>query len=537
MVGIVFRGPIAGAASVSSSGASATKGTIVKVATINPAKLPTGKVPPASKSTLVIPYHSVPRTATKTASLPTAISLPLSSSQKGSLLHNFDALKSLDNQNINGFQLEPPDQGLCVGNGFAMEAINIVGAVYRPDGRILIGPFGLQAFFGETPGITGTFVSDPRCYFDPSTNTWFATILAETTQSFPPTTHVDLAVNPSGDPTTPWTIYRIDTTDLGAPGCPCLPDQPIFGIDQFNVYITTNEFPFFAAGFNGAQIYAISKSQLVSLSTTVNIVHFGKLTTAGFPTYHLEPAITNGPANAEYLMNSIGPFDNLDNRLGLWAITNQGAVTTGGIPTLSSTLLTSETYVTPSIAPNPNGNVLNPDDDGLLQLQYINGNLWTSLNTALFVSGDSASRDGAAWFEVHPELSSDGTTISGGKFVRQGYFALKGNYLLYSAIATSSDGTAVMVFTVTGPSTFPSAGYAVLRARASAFGPVQIAAPGSTTDNGFTCGGPLFPCCWGDYSAAVIDPNSSNIWLATEYIPPVGASGANWGTRLFEVQA
>jgi hypothetical protein len=80
---------------------------------------------------------------------------------------------------------------------------------------------------------------------------------------------IDLAVNTSGDPTTPWTPYQIDTTDIGGktgpnhPGCPCLGDQPTLGIDPSNVYITTNEFSLLRPEFNGAQVYAIAKSELV----------------------------------------------------------------------------------------------------------------------------------------------------------------------------------------------------------------------------------------------------------------------------------
>jgi hypothetical protein len=454
-------------------------------------------------------------------------------------LHNFDALKSLDNQNLLGFQVEPPDQGLCIGNGFVVEVVNMVGAVYHPDGTTVVGPFNLQNFFQEAPGINGALISDPRCYYDAVTHTWFATVLAVPPQPStfpppPPTTRVDIAINSSGDPTTPWTIYRLDTTDNGHPGCPCLPDYPIFGIDAFNIYISTTEFPLFSIGLNGAQVYAIDKLPLESHNGTVRFVQFSNLSTGGFPAFHLQPAITNGNANAEYLMNSV-PFDSLDNRLGLWALTNQQAVGKGGIPTLTTTTLTSEQYITPSPAPNPNGNNLGTDDTGLLSLQYSNGTLWAGLNTALFISGDPVSRDGAAWFAVRPSVSSTGG-VSGG-IVEQGYVASPGQYVIYPAIASSPDGNTVMVFTVTGRSTLPSAAYAVLSKGASSFGPVTIAAAGATTDNGFSCGGLVFACRWGDYSAAVVDPGSTNVWVATEYIPVIGSSLANWGTRIFEVGA
>ena len=73
------------------------------------------------------------------------------------------------------------------------------------------------------------------------------------------------------------------------------------------------------------------------------------------------------------------------------------------------------------------------------------------------------------------------------------------------------------------------------KAGGKAFGAIHIAASGVTADTGFTAVGG--PGRWGDYSAAVIDPNGSGIWLATEYIPGAGDLFANWGTRVFEVQA
>jgi hypothetical protein len=113
--------------------------------------------------------------------------------------------------------------------------------------------------------------------------------------------------------------------------------------------------------------------------------------------------------------------------------------------------------------------------------------------------------------------------------------ASTGNYLLYPAVAASPNGSAAMVFTLTGLNTFPSAAFTQLQAGGKAFGPIHIAASGVTADIGFTDVGA--PGRWGDYSAAVIDPNGSGTWLATEYIPGAGSANANWGTRVFEVQA
>ena len=110
------------------------------------------------------------------------------------------------------------------------------------------------------------FTTDPRCYYDAATNTWFATILFISADFT--TARLDIAVNTSGDPTEPWTHTR-STPPIGGrparhPGCPCFGDQPLLGIDQHNLYVTTNEFSILGPEFNGAQIYAIAKSDLVA---------------------------------------------------------------------------------------------------------------------------------------------------------------------------------------------------------------------------------------------------------------------------------
>ena len=144
------------------------------------------------------------------------------------LVKKFNGASSLDSAVTNfGAEFEPPDQGLCVGNGFVVEPVNSAFTIYHTNGSVVAGPFNVNVLFHE--GLT-EFTSDPRCYFDKSTNTWFATILFINSDNTIGRT--DLAVNTSGDPTSTWTIYRIDGTDLGGPGCPCFGDQPLLGIDQ-----------------------------------------------------------------------------------------------------------------------------------------------------------------------------------------------------------------------------------------------------------------------------------------------------------------
>jgi len=67
------------------------------------------------------------------------------------LLRSFDGINHRDQRtanNGNQFSLEPPDQGLCVGNGHVVEAVNSAFRVYNPDGSGQTGVVDLNTFFG-----------------------------------------------------------------------------------------------------------------------------------------------------------------------------------------------------------------------------------------------------------------------------------------------------------------------------------------------------------------------------------------------------
>jgi hypothetical protein len=214
-------------------------------------------------------------------------------------------------------------------------------------------------------------------------------------------------------------------------------------------------------------------------------------------------------------------------------MTNRQAVSQGGTPTLSSVVITSEPYgVPPAAVQKGSSSKLDSGDDRMQQVQYLNGNLWGELDTAVTIPNDNAERAGAAWFEVNPHLN--GEVIGGAAIEKQGYVTLKGNYLIYPAIQASPTGTAAMIMTLSGQSFYPSVVYTVLQQGQTTFGPLHVAALGT---------GSYYrkSTRWGDYSWAILDPNGSSFWMATEYIPPRSSQTTdgkqNWGTRVIEVSA
>jgi hypothetical protein len=443
-----------------------------------------------------------------------------------SLLHSFNGVSSLDSELTNYRQrFEPPDQGLCVGNGFVLEPVNSAYRIYHTNGSTIEGPFNVNDLFNEGGQ---EFTSDPRCHYDSRTNTWFAIVLFLKLDGS--ASHLDVAVNPSGDPTTLWTEYQFDTTHPGGRGCPCFGDQPRIGIDQSNLYVSSDEFSILGPEFNGAEIQVFSKSDLIA-GNPAHFALFRNLSIGGVKALSVQPAISTGFPAAEYFMNSLDPNNTFDNRIGVWAFTGRQLAQAGNVPTLSSTIITSEPYGFP-VAATQRGSFspINPDDDRMQQVQFIGGNIWGELDTAVTIAGDSVERDGGAWFTVHPTLSGDviGTPV----IKQQGYVEQAGAYVLYPALQADAAGRSAMVFTLTGDRIFPSAAYAVLGTGQSQFTAPAIAANGS---------GPYDPNAgrWGDYSWAVLNSASDDFWLATEYMPPVASQTTtrerNWGTRVLDV--
>ncbi len=409
---------------------------------------------------------------------------------RGSVTNAFDGLNDLTNDQLFG-ALTPPDQGLCVGPDHTLkgapdavwEVVNEVGQETTKAGAVLTGPLNLPTLFQDPNAF-----SDPRCLFDPSTQSFYFTQI-----SFPAagpnaleenTVNDVLVINSHGAAT-----YQFDSSLSGQ----CLAGDPIVGLD---------------------------------------------------------PAINTGTPTA-YLVNSVpfladGSNNPVGNTLGLWTLGNTASVTNGtGTPTLTSKVLPSEPYAFPVPAPSTgDGSVtmfngfpitseaaLNPDDSRLSGPVNVTPgpggsvNLWTALDAAVVPSTGTAVRDGAAWFEISTRSA---------KIINQGFVAASGNAsLLYPAMQASSDGKAAMVFTITSPTVNPSAAFTVIGKPA-----ITIVGAGAGPHTSFADAPPFNSPRWGDYSQAVTDPQTGDIYMATEYIPPAAEADGfdNWGTFGFGVK-
>jgi hypothetical protein len=455
-----------------------------------------------------------------------AAAAPRAATAPATALSNFNGTSSRDSEFTNyNLEFEPPDQGLCEANGFVLEPVNSAYRIFLTNGKSVRGPFNVNDLYN----VGGKeFTSDPRCWYDRATTTWFSTILFLNDTGTAGA--LLIAVRHAKDPLGLWNEYSIDTTATGGRGCPCFGDQPRIGIDQQNLYVTADQFSIQGPQFDGGELWVIDKAGLVAGNPTVKFAHFSGLKIAGQSTLAPQPAASTVKPHAEFMLSQLDFNNQGDNRIGVWAITNRAAVASGGVPTLSSVVIKSEQYANPPAPPQKGStSTLNSGDDRMQQTEFADNAVWGELGTAVQPAGDSAVRAGAAWFQVKPHLA--GGMVTSAHIVRQGYVAAKGQYLLYPALQPDAAGNAAVVFTESNATEFPSAAYATLKAGASDFGPPVVAAKGA---------GPYFKGStrWGDYSYAVPGPGDS-AWLATEYIPPKlsqTTDGAqNWGTRVVQV--
>jgi hypothetical protein len=499
------------------------------------------------------------------------------------LITSFDGMNHRDQRTANGgnqFSIEPPDQGMCAGNGFVLESLNDVLRVYDRSGNALVGVTDLNTFYGypaainRTTGISGQFVTDPSCYFDPDTQRWFNVVLTLEVNplngAFLGPNHLDIAVSRTSDPTGSWTIYRIPVQDDGTEGTPdhdcaggpCLGDFPHIGADRNGFYITTNEYPFFGDGFHAAQVYALSKPALASGAATVSVTQIDTIgAVGGNPGFTVWPATTpaGGYANdlggTEYFLSSMAGEEangnGTDNRLALWALSNTSSLNSASPAiNLRNTIVPVSTYSEPPKADQKPGDIplgecvndtttptpagpgcwrlllaaepahneveshLDASDTRMQQVVFANGKVWGALGTAVQVGGQTKA--GVAFYVVSPKISAGSL---GASLIKQGQFGMAGNNLTYPNVGVTASGRGVITFTLVGADHYPSAAFAGLDASAGA-GPVHVAQEGLGPSDGFSSykafvGNPP-RTRWGDYGATAVDGN--NIWIASEYI-------------------
>jgi hypothetical protein len=321
------------------------------------------------------------------------------------LLTTFDGLNHRNQRLANGgnqFSNEPPDQGLCVGNGYVLETVNTVLRVYDTSGNPLSGVVDLNSFYGYPPAITratrtfGPSVFDPSCYYDPDTRRFFHVV--ETLEVDPVSgdllglSHLDIAVSATDNPLGAWNLYSIPTQNdgtqgtpdrgcgIGGPGPsrppgPCFADYPHIGADAHGFFITSNEFELFGVFFLGANVYALPKRALAAGAPAAYVMLPTDGLAGGNPGFTVWPAVTPPDAKGkcswedddghghrggtEYFLSSDAVFfdSGQSDHIWLWSLTNTASLDRP-IPSLflNAVAVPTLSYAVPPLANQKAGN-------------------------------------------------------------------------------------------------------------------------------------------------------------------------------------
>ena len=506
------------------------------------------------------PHPAFPRLlgAVTPSAIPSIQSLPVIPSSA----FGFSGLTHLDQVQANSgnqVSLEPPNPSIAVANNIILEGVNNAIRVYTTTGTTLLPTLSSNELFGVAPsinnntGVFGVFPTDMRVYFDQDINRWFVLQRSQDNDSSGNplnSSHLYIAVSQTADPTGTYNIYVMDTTHATNPSCPCVPDYPQIGSDQYGFYISANEYNTSSQTFVSSIILAISKTALAAGAPAPAAYRFGLPLGTGYE-FSIQPATTppggshfiaNG--GAEYFVSSQA-FFNTDNHLGLWALTNTSSLqnTTASL-LLTQTVVGSLSYTYPGAiaqrpGPLPYGSSLTPPgplplidagmDSRVLSVSYAGGRLFATFATEVM---DETGREavGGAYVILSPTLRNG---ILAAAVLKQGYIVANNNHVLRPAVAVNAQGRGAIAFSLVGPDYYPSAAFVNIDITPALPAAIQIAGPGALPEDGFTgyTGNTAAGVArWGDYATAVTSTDGT-IWMVSEYIPNAPRSKrANWGT-------
>jgi fibronectin type 3 domain-containing protein len=378
--------------------------------------------------------------------------------------------------------LEPPDNGLAVGNDHLIAAGNVSWGIWKKsDGARLF----LIPFTDWYQGLDNTgFIFDPRVDFDERTGRyylWTVSVDFNTEQAF-----VDLSVSMSSDPLGTWAKYVFNVKENNPSSWL---DFPSVGHNDTALFITGNVFGF-DFSWQHTTLRALDKAKLLAgqAVTPNRIADLGGQGDA----FTVQPVVNHDSTTDEWMVET--------DRFGqsfvrLWKMTDPLSAT----PTITSKSFTVPGWSFPPPQSQKDNDILLAGGDGR--------------------TGSGVMRNGEVWC-THGVGSGGRGTVRVYRFGTSGAGTLDASFeisdpslsLHYPSLDVASSGFVLVGYSSSAPSIFPSISFSTL-------------APGSDTfsDPGFMVEGrdsytpKSFGNRWGDYSDTAIDPvDPELIWHQNE---------------------
>jgi len=401
----------------------------------------------------------------------------------------------------------PPDPQIAVGDTQFMEMVNDSGSIWSKSTGALVSSASLYGFFSDPSRPSTAGITDPRVFYDSAIQRWFASALGFTNAG---ESWVYLMRSDTSDPAGTWWFYTVShrTTTIQ--------DQPKFGVTSDKVIMTWNDFNTSNA-FTGSETVAIQKSDLGT----------GNAATVRWLTNGVDPSRFNlipvqGPTLTPTGYLAYNVFDNNGNsvaRLGLISVT--GTPVGNDLTALEQDLTIAATSMPPGAEQPGLGPRLATNDDSFTSAAFSNGILYVAGNDGCYPA-ESTLRSCLRVIQ----LSLVGTPA----VIQDVDLGQNGGHLFFPAVALDTSGNMTAVYTVSSVSVA-----ATVATTGQAAGTIGTWERGWSIVTGYgsydcgTCSTGFNGVRWGDYSAAVVDPTSGDVWVAGEYSPST-TDKTDWGT-------
>jgi len=189
---------------------------------------------------------------------------------------NFEGLSNLDNFNVFGFRVNPPDPDGDVGPRHYVEIINLVFGVYsKKTGALILGPVDTGTLWSGFAIEDCTDPSgDPIVLYDQFSDRWLLSQF--TTRGLDPATPTApfyncVAISKTGDPTGAYYRYAF-ITQPDPDGGYFFPDYPKYGVWRDTYILTTRDFGFVDA--YGISVYALEKNRMIKGDPNARAIQF-----------------------------------------------------------------------------------------------------------------------------------------------------------------------------------------------------------------------------------------------------------------------
>lgn len=177
-------------------------------------------------------------------------------------LLTFEGLSNLDNFNIFGGRVNPPDPNGDVGPNHYVEMVNLVFAVYDKQGNLLLGPVDTGSLWAGFSIEDCTDPSgDPIVLYDQTEDRW---LLSQFTTR-DPIFYNCVAISQTGDPTGAYHRYAFTSGEF-------FPDYPKYGVWTNSYLLTSRDFG--PTTEYGISVYALEKAKMIAGNPKARAIQF-----------------------------------------------------------------------------------------------------------------------------------------------------------------------------------------------------------------------------------------------------------------------